>query len=233
MSSLPRACVSEFLGTFALVLFGCLAIALAGSEAGAFGTIGIALAFGLVLLVFVNGCVYVSGAQFNPAVSIALVLIGEQSAIRATAFIATQLVAAASGVGTAVVLAGPDTMATALHGASLGPLTLAGESQNAIKGTIAEFLATFALMFVICTCIVDKRAIRNPGLAVGGVVAACVFVFGPLTGASMNPARSFGPALYGHWDAHWVYWVGPIAGAAAAAFTWKLVWQVSDATNTA
>lgn len=230
MRALLRGCLAEFVGTFALLLFGCGSIAVAGPDAGAGGIIAIGLAFGTVLLVFVNGCVYVSGAQFNPAVSLALLAIGEQSAGRTAAFIATQLFAAACGVGMLVALLGEGAMDAARHGASLGFLTLPGDRLDVLAGFGAEALATFALMFVICTNIVDRRAVRNPGLAVGGVVMACVFTFGPMTGASMNPARSFGPALYGNWDAHWVYWAGPIVGATAAALVWRFAWGAGSAT---
>lgn len=232
MPGLLRACLAEFIGTFALLLFGCGSIAVAGPDAGAGGIVGVGLAFGTVLLVFVNGCVYISGAQFNPAVSIGLMLLGLQSAARTAVFIGTQLLAAACGVGMLVVILGAPAMEDVRHGASLGVLSLPGEGQNLFGAFLVEALATFALMFIICTNVVDARAVRNPGLAVGGVVTACVFAFGPLTGASMNPARSFGPALYGHWDAHWVYWAGPIIGAALGALAWRLIWGAQPETET-
>lgn len=186
----------------------------------------VALAHACVLVVFVAGTIYISGAQFNPAVSIGLVLIRKQGVGRCGAFIAVQLLASACAVGMIVALVGTDAeLAGAIesgrHGATLGALSV-GERANTGAVLGLEILQTFALMYVILATLVDARAQKLGGFCVGIVVATCILAFGPVTGSGMNPARSFGPALYGHWDMHWVYWVGPIVGAALASGAWKL-----------
>ena len=228
MGTLARGCVAEFVGTFALCFFGCGSIVLTqsvdgGESAGSLMTV--AVAFAAVLTVFVAACFRVSGSQFNPAVSIALTALGMQSVSRTAVFIAVQCVAAAAGVGALVfVMRGDPGYAAALesarHGASLGALSV-GEGADAVAAFAMEALLTFALMFVILTVVVGERDRLKAGAAVGTVVAVCVTGFGPLTGASMNPARSFGPAVYGHWDMHWVYWAAPICGALLAGAVWK------------
>ncbi|MEM1183643.1 MAG: aquaporin [Planctomycetota bacterium] len=236
MKDLVRACVAEFIGTFALVLFGCGSIVLTAPDvpgAAAPGSlVSVAIAFATVLIVFVAACLRTSGAQFNPAVSLTLLMLGMQGLVKTALFIVVQLVAAASAVGAIVfVLGGDEGHAAAIdatrHGASLGSLSL-GERANPLSVLVIEALLTFALMFAILTVVVGEKDRLKAGAAVGTVVAACVVAFGPVTGASMNPARSFGPALYGHWEMHWVYWVGPIGGAALAGVVWRVVFEVKD-----
>ncbi|RNC82105.1 MAG: aquaporin [Phycisphaera sp.] len=222
MQSTTKALIAEFIGTFALIFFGCGSIIVANDMGGSLVTV--ALAFGLVLAVFVPACMYISGAQFNPAVSVALTVIGKQDPMRTAMFIAAQLIAAGCGAGMLVVIHGEDVANSdaARLGASLGSLSDAGK---VLEVFLMETLMTFALMFVVLAGVVDGRAQKYAGVCVGGVVAACVVTGGPLTGASMNPARSFGPALYGNWDMHWVYWAAPILGACLAAVVYKLVWE--------
>ncbi|MEQ8769542.1 MAG: aquaporin [Phycisphaerales bacterium] len=219
MSNLARGCVAEFIGTFALCFFGCGSIILTQGEGS---LVSVTIAFAAVLVVFVTACMYVSGAQFNPAVSIALVAVGKQEVGRAGAFIAVQLVAAACACGMLVALLGTDVAQGARVGASLGSMSDAGDACGVFG---LELLQTYALMFVVMGAVVDARAHKMGGVCVGLVVAACITAFGPYTGSSMNPARSFGPALYGHWDMHWVYWLAPILGAVLAAWTYRYVWD--------
>ncbi|MCA9272727.1 MAG: aquaporin [Phycisphaerales bacterium] len=221
MPNLAKACIAEFIGTFALVFFGCGSIVVAKNMDGSLVTV--AAAFGLVLAVFVPACIYVSGAQFNPAVSIALTLIGKQAPMRTAAYIPVQLLAAACAAGMLVFIVGSG-MANAHDarvGASIGLLNASGDTARVF---LLETIMTFALMFVVLATVVDTRAEKFTGFYVGGIVAVCVVTGGPFTGASMNPARSFGPAIYGHWDMHWVYWLAPILGASLAALIYKHVW---------
>lgn len=198
---------------------------------GSAGLVPVAMAHGLVLMVMVTACLALSGSQFNPAVSIALAAIGEQSVARAGSFVLAQLMGAASAAGTLAVILG-DVATSSPHGpgATVGSLTTAATLGPLIA---AEALQTFGLMFVIAACIVDPRPPRNAGLWVGGTVAAMILAFGPLTGASMNPARTFGPALFGGWELHWAYWAGPVAGACAGAWVWRLVWKPTIARDRA
>lgn len=193
------------------------------------------MAHGLVLTVFVTACFYISGSQFNPAVSIGILIAYKQSLSQAIAFIISQLIAAACGVGALTFLLGQDdTTAAALeaanHGARLGSLS-DPETGSVVAVFGIEAIMTFALMFIIFTALVDGRAKQLAGFAVGLTVATGIVAFGPLTVASMNPARSFGPALYGHWDMHWVYWAAPITGAVVAAMVYKLAWSADDSSK--
>lgn len=222
MNGTARGFVAEFIGTFALCFFGCGAIILTSMQGGGGGTglVTVALAHGLALAVFVTGAMYISGGQFNPAVSVALLAIGKQDAPKTAAFITAQMLGAASACGMLVAIMGSGVAnsAGAMLGATQGAYTSAGKVAPAFG---LESLMTFALMWAILTCCVDGRAHKLGGAAVGLTVAMCIVAFGPLTGASMNPARTFGPALYGHWHMVGWYWLAHIVGACAAAFLWK------------
>lgn len=223
MNRIGLGCVAEFLGTFALVFFGAGAIVLTHFSPAA-NLVTIALAHGFALIVFVTAAMYVSGGQFNPAVSLAVLLVGKQSPKQALAFIATQMLAAACAAGMLVLLLGKaqaDNEVVRL-GATIGSMT-----RNGLWGSVfgIEAIMTFALVFIVLACLVDERAQKLGGLPVGIVVMMCIFFAGPLTGASMNPARTFGPALYGHWSMFGVYIMAHITGAIAAAALWKLVYS--------
>ena len=222
--SLLPGFAAEFMGTFALVFFGAGSMIMASDQFGAGNLVTIALAHGLVLVVFVSACMYISGAQFNPAVSIGLIVAGKQTPFRAAVFIFAQLLSAACAAGMLVFLLGAEVAnnpdAGTELGATIGQLTRDG---NAMGVFGFEFLLTFALMYVILAAVVDDRAHKLGGICVGGTVAACIFAAGPLTGASMNPARTFGPALYGHWDMFHIYVLATVLGACAAALVYRFV----------
>jgi aquaporin Z len=176
---------------------------------------------------------HISGGQFNPAVSIALALIGKQPWGKAMALIMAQLIGAVLAAAMLRWVFPADAVLRHNLGATLGSLSAAaagGAAPALFKLVALEVLATFALMIVILGSAVDPRGVGKDakvgGFAIGLTVAACILAIGPLTGASMNPCRSFGPALVGgHWDVHWVYWVAPIAGASLAALVWKFVME--------
>ena len=222
-----RAAIAEFLGAFALMFVGGGAIVVTAGE----NLVAIALAHGLILGVMVTATMHISGGQFNPAVSLALGIIGKQPWPRVAAFVAVQLAGAtAAALLLKVLLSGSYDIGNI--GATLGSLTGAGSGAD--SGAVSpgraiglEVIATFLLMFVIMGTVVDERGVGavkvSSGFAVGLTVAAAILCLGPLTGASLNPARSFGPALIaGTWDFHWVYWVGPISGAALAAVVYTV-----------
>lgn len=228
MNLLTRGCVAEFVGTFLFVLFGVGSIVLTHSpvtgETAAGSLLTVAVAHGLALGLVITATMYISGGQINPAVSIGLLAIGKQSVQQTGAFIASQVLGAVCAAGMAVFLLGSDLTEPVKLGATLGTFS-AGETRNLVGVIGLEFLMTYALMFIVLAAVVDERAHKLGGMCIGLIVAVCIVAFGPLTGASMNPARSFGPALYGYWDMHWVYWLAPIAGAVAAAFTYRVVWE--------
>lgn len=225
-----RMLAAEFVGTFALMLVGGGAIIVSGGQ----DLVAIALAHGLILAVMVSATMHISGGQFNPSVSIALALIGKQPWPRAAAFIVTQCLGA---VAAAMIL--KHTMSGVYEigtiGATLGSLT-SGEKVNLMAALVLEVIATFFLMFTIMGTAVDGRGVGKVmsvgGFGIGLTVAACILCIGPLTGASMNPARSLGPALVaGAWDAHWLYWVAPIIGASIAGVLYQAAFQSEKPTT--
>lgn len=225
MNAIIKASIAEFIGTFALMLVGGGAIIMthiAGASDG--GLIAVALAHGLILSVMVSAAMHISGGQFNPAVSIALCVIGRQEARRGAAIVLSQVVG--SVIAAFILKAVFDaTHAAAVESARLGA-TLGGIGLGTNAIFLLEVIATFFLMFVIIGTAVDSRGVgKGPmvgGFGIGLTVAANILFFGPATGASMNPARSFGPALIGgHWELHWLYWLAPIIGASLAALVWQ------------
>ena len=211
---LTRALVAEAIGTFALCFVGILAIN-ASSLIGPEGTVSltsIAFAHGLAIFVMVAALSANSGAHFNPAVTAGFMATGRIPAARGALYIVAQLAGAllASGLVALydlnVVIGGTPTVATRL-------VTVPG-------ALVLEAVATFFLVLVVFGTAVDERAPRSVfPLAIGLTVAMDIMAIGPLTGAAMNPARAFGPALVGgEWGQHWVYWVGPILGGIAGAF---------------
>lgn len=228
MSRTIPACLAEFVGTAALVFFGVLSIVLAHPSLapGSVSLVSVALAHALILSVMVTAFMAISGAQFNPAVSIALVFAGKQSPARAALFIIVQLLAAACAAGLVQLLLTPEvanSREAGFLGRTSGVLTEQGKTGSLL---LIEMILTFALMTSILVATVDARAHKLGGFTIGLTVAACILAAGPLTGASMNPARTFGPAICGrHWDMHWAYWAGPIAGALLATVCYRVFWE--------
>ncbi|MHC5008393.1 MAG: MIP/aquaporin family protein [Planctomycetota bacterium] len=219
-----KASLAEFVGTFALMFAGGGAIIVTGGD----NLVAIAFAHGLILAVMVSATMHISGGQINPAVSIALGLVGKQPWSKAGIFIVAQVLGAVvAAFLLKTLLAGAYEVGNV--GATLGEFSRAGgENYAPIKVLGLEAIATFFLMFVVIGTAVDQRGIGRTaaigGLGIGLTLTAAILCIGPATGASLNPARSFGPALVaGAWTMHWAYWVGPIVGAALAAFAYKLV----------
>ncbi len=218
-----RAALAEFIGSFALMFIGGGAIIVTSGE----NLVAIAFAHGLILAVMISAIMHISGGQINPAVSIALGLIGKQPWPRAAAFVAAQLAGATAAALLLKVLLSA-TYDVGNLGATLGSLTMVDSGTVGPGRAVGlEVIATFFLMFVIMGCAVDERGVGavkvTSGLAIGLTLAAAILFIGPLTGASLNPARSFGPALIaGAWDFQWVYWVGPIAGAGLAVVVYTV-----------
>lgn len=223
-----RAVVAEFVGTFALMFVGGGAIIVTGGD----NLVAVALAHGLILAVMVSATMHISGGQINPAVSIGLALIKKQPWPQAGVFIITQL---AGAIAAAYVLKWSlgDAFEIRNIGATLGALTdgIVADKTNVPAALVLEAIGTFFLMFVILGTAVDKRGVGGSasigGFGIGLTLAAVILCIGPATGASLNPARSLGPALVaGAWQNHWVYWIGPIVGAATASFVYKTVFSL-------
>jgi len=210
---LGRRAAAEAIGTFFLVLIGTGAIVADGRSDGAVGIVGIALAFAFVILAMVYAIGHLSGAHINPAVTIAFWALGRFPAKDAATYVVAQC---AGAVAASLVL-----------GALLAPATY-GETVPSVgtsQAFVIEALLSFALMFVVVAVATDERVTAGfAGLAVGLVVGFDVLFGAVLTGASMNPARSLGPAVAGGtWTAHAIYWLGPIVGMVAAAWVYELL----------
>lgn len=213
MENTWKACVAEFVGTFALVFVGAGAVILLAN--GTLDLVGVALAHGLVLAIMVSIAGHTSGGLFNPAAAVALWVTGKLASTRTVAYIVTQLAAAvAAGLLLRYVVNDTNLFDAAAAGA---PQVAAGVDSG--RAIIIEAVTTFFLVWAIFGTAVDDRGPfgKTAGLTIGLVIAFDILAFGPYTGAAMNPARWFGPALVGGlWDLWYVYVVGPLAGAVLA-----------------
>ena len=216
---LVRALVAELLGTFALVFIGAGAVVVDASKGGALGLVGIALAHAAVLSVMVSALMNVSGGHFNPAVTFAIWLSNRIKLPHAVAYVVTQLVAGALAA-LAVKLLAP---AMAGEVTSLGVPRIAGDVTFTSAIFIEAILTLFLVSAVFGTC-VSIEAPKVGGFGIGIVLLFDILMGGPLTGAAMNPARAFGPALISNdWHGHAAYWIGPLLGAAVAGVLWSKI----------
>ena len=217
-----RSTLAEFIATLLFVFLGAGTVIVTGGlpngDLDAARLAVIALAHGLAIAVLVYATANLSGGHLNPAVTFAALLTKKISAARGLMFVVAQLAGAA--VGALLLLATiPDAADTNLGAHALGP----GVSVS--MGLLMEFVVTFVLVFVIFSTAVDRGGMGNLApLAIGLTVLVDHLVAVPITGASMNPARSFGPALMsGQWADHWIYWVGPLIGGAIAGLVYQFV----------
>jgi aquaporin Z len=205
--------IAEAIGTFILVFTGTGAVMVNQLTDGSVTHLGVSFVFGAVVAALIYSLGHVSGAHFNPAVTLGFWTGGFLSAKQVPSYILAQFLGAiAASTLLLLSLGGVGTL-----GATL-PL-----NDNWLQSLILETILTFILMFVILGSGLDRRApIGFAGVAIGltvGLEAACM---GPITGASMNPARSLGPALVsGLWQHHWLYWVAPILGAQLAVLVYR------------
>jgi aquaporin Z len=214
-----KAAVAEFVATFALIFVGAGAVIVASS--GQLDLVGVALAHGLVLAVMVSVTGHVSGGHVNPAVTIALWTAGKIGTQRGAVLILAQLVGAVMGALLLRYVVGGGAFDAGGAGApALAPGLAVG------KGIVLEAILTFFLVFVVFGTAVDDKGPWNKtaGFTIGLTIAFDILAFGPLTGAAMNPARWFGPALVGgQWADALVWIVGPIAGAIIAGVLYTAV----------
>lgn len=217
-----RKLLAEAIGTFFFFFAGIGAIVgiQAPINSGA-GLIGVALAHGLALSVAVHCFGGISGAHFNPAVTIGFLSVGRIKLPLAALYIASQLAAGIAAAAACNFI----FPSAAVDAAKLG-IPLPGDWVTLPVLLVTEFILTFLLMTAIFGTAVDERGkgVKIGGFGIGLTVTFDILCGGPVTGASMNPARSFGPALvYGDFTLHWCYWAAPIAGAVAAALLYHHV----------
>ena len=216
MRSLVRPLAVEALGTFTLIFVGVAATMANNYPGVGFNTFGIALAHGLALGLAITIALPYSGGHVNPAVTAGMLVTGRIDAMKGFLYIVAQLVGGVLGA-LAVKTIFPSNIT--------GLMNMGTPSINAslsLAGAITlEALMTFFLMSAVYATIVSPKATRMGGFGVGLTVFLMALVGSPLTGAVMNPARAFGPALVaGLWTGHIAYWIGPILGAVVAALVW-------------
>jgi MIP family channel proteins len=213
--ALARRAAAEGLAAFALVFAGCGAIVTNTAHEATLGSVGVSLVFGLVIMAMIYATGHLSGAHINPAVTVAFALTRHFPGRDAVAYVGAQLAGAAAA---AFVLAAAWTTKPANLGATVPTV-------SAPTALLYETLLTAFLMFVITAVATDTRAVgAAAALAIGGTVGLDALFGGPITGASMNPARSFGPALAsGEWHEFWIYVVGPLLGATLGALAYQLI----------
>jgi MIP family channel proteins len=227
-TKLSGALIAEFIGTFALCFIGILAIAQPE------GLVGIALAHGLTLAIMVTATMPASGGHLNPAVTFGFLVTGKMKPATGVAYILSQL---AAGIAASLAVC-------AIYGVGKGaevvfngtPSVGFGFSSGA--ALLTEIILSFFLIFSVWGTAADPRAKYVGGFAIGLTIGFDILAGGPISGASMNPARSFGPTIVGllapggtlHLYQNWIYWVGPLVGGALAAMIYKqFLWPKDSA----
>ena len=216
MYNTSQKLVAEFIGTFALIFFGAGSICadqfLHG--AGGPGLLGIALAHGLAIALMVSALGHISGGHFNPAVTVGIWVTRRIGTLDALAYWIAQIAGAIAAAYLLRAVVPEDTW----RAVALGTPFLARDFR-VLDGMILEGVMTFFLVLVVfATAVDEKGAWRSiAGFGIGLTITMGILTGGPLTGAALNPARAFGPALASaHWANHGVYWVGPLAGGFVA-----------------
>jgi MIP family channel proteins len=218
MYNLPSKLAAEFIGTFAVVFIAAGAICAdqylrATGQAGA-GLLGSALAYGLAVAVMISAVGHISGAHLNPAVTIGFWVTRRLSTLQSLCYCIAQLLGAAAGAYLLSIVL-PESI---WRPVGLGTPDLATDFTR-MHGMVLEAILTFLLVFTVFATVVDAKGAFNKiaGFAIGLTITMDILLGGPFTGAAMNPARAFGPALAAHhWQNHGVYWIGPLFGGLLA-----------------
>lgn len=217
MGSDSKRLFVEFLGTCIFVFIGAGAIIANQFSNGAVGLLGIAIAHGVILSVVISAFGGISGGHINPAVTFGVMVSRRISVALGLQYMAAQLIGGVLA-GLLLYVVFPSELCATVH---LGtPAVASGVSLG--TAVLIEAILTFALVTSVFGTAIDPRAPKIGGFGIGLTVLVDILVGGPLTGASMNPARTFGPGLVaGFWENHWVYWVGPLLGGGLAGFVYE------------
>jgi aquaporin Z len=211
-----KQCIAELIGTFAFVFIGAGAVLANVMPGNQIGLLGIAAAHGVMMSVLVSATMHISGGHLNPAVTAAFVATQRMKWEDAGQYVVSQLV----GASIAAFLLKAIYAEKVWQRAHLGtPVMGAGLGEGA--GIFIEAVLTFLLVFAVFATAVDSNAARIGGFGIGLTIFCDILMGGPLTGAAMNPARAFGPALASGWWKGWaVYWIGPLLGGCAAGLVY-------------
>lgn len=215
--------LAEAIGTFCLVFAGTGAVVVDQVTGGRVTGLGISLVFGLAVLAMIYAIGHISGAHMNPAVTVAFYSVGRHERSEVLPYVAAQLAGAAAASATLkLIFMGQSS--------NLGvTLPAAAAAQSFALETVLSFMLMFTIMGVATD---DRAEGAMAGIAIGGMIALEAAFGGPISGASMNPARSFGPALLsGNFAHHWIYWLAPIAGTLLGAQAYRLVGKGAPATR--
>jgi aquaporin NIP len=205
--------LAEFLGTFAMVFCACGAIIADQHLDAGIGGIGVSLVFGLVIMVMIFAVGSVSGAHFNPAVTLGFLATGEFEKKEVAPYLIAQFAAAIVASGLHLLI----FPGTPTFGETLPTIGIA-------NSFVLELICTFFLMLVILMSISDERSKPFAAIAIGGTVGLEALFAGPMTGASMNPARTLGPAIAsGNFEGIWLYMAAPVTGALLAVVAYKIM----------
>jgi aquaporin TIP len=211
--------LAEFIGTFALIFIGIGAIA-TGHD-----SLTVALAFGLSVAVMIAAVGGISFAHFNPAVTVGFFVLGRINLWQLIVYWSAELIGAMTAIFLLKAFLGTERLTLVTYGITQPALNMSPFTSVGIEG-----LLTFILFFVIASCVIQEQP--QAGLYIGFTVTICAVAGGALTGASMNPARSFAPALAANvWTHHWVYWLGPILGAIVAGLVVRFLWLETKNTT--
>ena len=230
-----KAAFAEFVATGLFIFMGVGSVAMAvnafgPNDASGVGVVSIAITHGLAIALLAGGIGGISGGHINPAVSFAMVLTGRITVTRGAMYVVAQLIGACVGMLLlrAFIL---DDVISKMPGAG-GHAINAAAVKNAGMAVGIEAVLTFVLVWTIFATAVSSKGLGSlAAFAIGFAVLIDHLVGVPLTGASMNPARTFGPALINNrWTDHWVYWVGPLIGAAVAGITYWFFYLQDDET---
>ena len=230
---LGAALVAEFIGSFALTFIGIMAIHAAPDATPGAQLIAIALAHGIILSVAVSATMPTSGGHLNPAVTFGFLITGKIKPVAAIGYIVIQLLGGVvAALAVYAIFGGGEAAARIVFEGTPKPAATISSG----SAVLCEIVASFFLIFAVWGTAADPRARNVGGFAIGLVIAADILAIGPLTGASMNPQRSFGPTLIGSlaegggalWSSHWLYWVGPLVGGGFAALVYHLILWPAD-----
>ncbi|XVF40263.1 hypothetical protein PTKIN_Ptkin01aG0098200 [Pterospermum kingtungense] len=207
--------MAEVLGTYFLIFAGCASVVVNDNNDKVVSQAGISIVWGLAVMVLFYSVGHISGAHFNPAVTIAFATCKRFPLRLVPAYVSAQVVGSTLAAGTLRLLfSGPHDVFTGTS-----------PQGSDLQAFVVEFIITFYLMFVISGAATDNRAIGElAGLAIGATVLLNVMFAGPITGASMNPARSLGPAIVSnHYKGIWIYLTSPTLGAVSGAWVYNMV----------